>query len=114
MLEQQRGYRQAKEPASNRSSSPVEVGCLRYHGELPYPRSLRSQFLKKPNYLASGHSFAEQISLNLNAAFEVQTSHLIYRLDTFGGGDHAKTCPKPRDGADDREASLVDEQVAHK
>src|SRR5882762_2530166 len=67
------------------------------------------QPLKNPNYLVSWHGFTIQIALNLNAAFEVQTSHLLLSLNTFGGGDHAKAHAKARDSADNGKASLVDE-----
>lgn len=64
---------------------------------------------ENPNDLVSWYRSAIQITLNLNAAFEVQTSHLLLSLNAFGGGDHAETHTKARDGADDSKASLVDE-----
>ena len=69
---------------------------------------------KNPNDLVSWYRSAIQITLNLNAAFEVQTSHLLLSLNAFGGGDHAETHTKARDGADDSKAALVDEQVSDK
>jgi hypothetical protein len=72
------------------------------------------QPLKNPNYLVSWHGFTIQIALNLNAAFEVQTSHLLFGLDTFGGGGHAKAHSKPRDGANNSKASFIDEQISDK
>ncbi len=67
------------------------------------------QARKNPGDLVSRYRSAIQITLNLNAAFEVQTSHLLLSLNTFGGGDHAKAHAKARDGADNSKASLVDE-----
>src|SRR6195256_7042116 len=72
------------------------------------------QALKNPYDLVSWYRSAIQITLNLNAAFEVQTSHLLLSLNAFGGGDHAKAHAQARDGADNSKASLVDEQVSDK
>src|SRR6266852_8300973 len=72
------------------------------------------QARQNPDDLVSWYRSAIQITLNLNAAFEVQTSHLLLSLNAFGGGDHAKTHAKARDGADNSKASLVDEQVSDK
>src|SRR5882724_7600106 len=102
-----RMYRTGKSLSLRRSSSILQsISRIQ--------RSSIAQTLKNPNDLASWHRFTIQITLNLNAAFEVQTSHLLLRLNTFGGGDHAKAHAKARDGADNSKASLVDEQVSDK
>jgi hypothetical protein len=49
------------------------------------------QYLKKPVDLVTRHGSAVKVSLDLDAAFEIQAMHLRLGLDTLCGGGHAKT-----------------------
>jgi hypothetical protein len=49
------------------------------------------QYLKKPVDLVARHGSAVEVSLGLDAAFEIQAVHLRLGLDTLCGGGHAKT-----------------------
>src|ERR1700677_2405332 len=77
-------------------------------------RSSIGQIRQKFSDLVCRHGFAVQISLNLDAAFQIQAPHLLFGLDTLGGGGHAEAHAKTGDGADNCEASFVHQQVTDK
>src|SRR6185437_2232852 len=60
------------------------------------------------------HRPAVQITLDFDAALEVKAPHLLFGLDTFGCCRHSEADAQTCDRANDREASLVDEQIANK
>jgi hypothetical protein len=45
---------------------------------------------------------AEEIALDLVAAFRAQPRQLLFRLDAFGGGLHTEAAAQPDDGANDQ------------
>src|SRR5947207_2111535 len=63
--------------------------------------------------LAGRTCLAEQVALNLAAAFRAEHFELLARFDPFGGRGNAETFPEPGNRPDDRDAIVVRGQFAH-
>src|SRR5215203_4278287 len=74
-------------------------------------QSRGAQLSKQQGDLTGRQRLAVQVSLDFSAAFAIQAMPLILGLDSLGGSRYSEADPEPHDGADDRQAFFVREQV---
>src|ERR1700759_4668331 len=66
-----------------------------------------------PADLAGRDRLAVEIALNLDTAFKVETAHLLFGLDAFGGRRHPEAYAEAGDRTNNGKAAFIDQQAAH-